>query len=45
MDSAAMLRWFQSERPMQHGLPHRRVPTTPLTSLSSLVDGCETLAG
>jgi diguanylate cyclase (GGDEF)-like protein len=45
MDSAAMLRWFQSERSLQHGLPHRRVRPTVLTSLTAVADGCETLAG
>ncbi len=45
MDPAAMLRWMRSERSLQHGLPHRRVRPTPLTSLPNLLDGCETLAG
>jgi diguanylate cyclase (GGDEF)-like protein len=45
MDSAAMLTWLQSERTLQHGLPHRRVRSTPIAALPGLLGGCETLAG
>ncbi|HET8614379.1 MAG TPA: bifunctional diguanylate cyclase/phosphodiesterase [Actinomycetales bacterium] len=45
MDSTDVLQWFQSERTLQHGLPHRRVRVTPVAALPGLLDGCETLAG
>jgi diguanylate cyclase (GGDEF)-like protein len=45
MAPAEMLRWMRSERSLQHGLPHRRVHPTPLTSLPDVLGGCETLAG
>ena len=43
MESSGVLRWFRSERTLQHGLPHRRRRTAPVASLADVLGGCETL--